>query len=358
MSRKKLVNILILVAAIIFVIAGAVSLLEEPITASRKGIRLGEKNKKIAKLSEQYQKYLDETAGKITGSPVNPHIISQIRSEIFKKMPNTKLYLWMSNTTGEFVFGIPSPVFTRLNKTFDKYRSIIEKDGYYVDRNDFLLNLVDKHNNIRVSQFDEGGRRRFEGADWRFYKEHFFPGKSSRSIRLALSSAIMNEDKQVIGDLYLKIYEPAPRSLFFKDFGSYTSTVFEVFHVIFGFAAVLLWFLVPTWIYIDAQQRDVKNVNLWILLTIVSFGFAFLIYLITRPPALKSFHCPECEKELNGTKGFCPYCGFDLSSTFCPGCQYPVKPGWQFCPNCRFDLTKKPGKEVPDEGNVKNSKEK
>jgi RNA polymerase subunit RPABC4/transcription elongation factor Spt4 len=84
---------------------------------------------------------------------------------------------------------------------------------------------------------------------------------------------------------------------------------------------------------------------LWALLTVITFGFALAVYLVARPPAVSSFLCPQCEKELNGTKAFCPYCGHDLSSSFCPQCQYQVKGDWQFCPNCRYDLTRKPDKK-------------
>ena len=363
MDRKKLVNRMILTAIIVFIISGAVCIIESPFTRSLRDRSGREYNKKIAHLTDDYQKYLDKAAEKITGIPVNPHIISKIRSEIFKETPDTKLYLWMSDVQGEFIFGVPSPPFTRLNNAFDKYRNIIEKDGYYVGRNDFLLKLIHMHNKIRFSQLDVPGRRRTDDTDWRFYKERSYssdyssrhrlafssPVDRSRPIRLALSSPIVNKEKQIVGDLYLKVdHSPAKKSIF-RNTASYLSTLFNVFHVICGFSGVFLWFLLPTWIYIDSRQRDVKNVNMWIILTLISFGFAFIIYLITRPPELKSFHCPKCEHELNGTKAFCPYCGFDLSSTFCPQCQYPVKPDWQFCPNCRFDMKQKPKDQIPEE---------
>lgn len=331
---------MILAAVILFIISGAVLIYETIYTESTENKKTGKKNAEIAGLTDHYQKYLDETAKKITELPINPHIISQIKSDIFKKMPGTKLYLWMSDKKGIFIFGEPFPAFTRLNKAFDKYRSLIEKDGYYIDRNDFLLKLVHKHKMIGFSQFDAGGRRNLEEIDWRFYRGRL----NLRDYRLILSSPTANKDNQSIGDLYLKVagsFDWYDR----KDFLS--ASIFPIFRGFMGFAGFLLWFLLPSWVYIDARERDVKHVFLWVILTIISFGFAFLIYLITRPPTLKSFLCPECQQELNGTKAFCPYCGFDLSGSFCPQCQYPIKPEWQFCPNCRFDMKQKPQTEVP-----------
>ena len=43
--------------------------------------------------------------------PVNQHLVNQITSEVLKKSPITKLYLWMSNPEGKFIFGVPYPVF-------------------------------------------------------------------------------------------------------------------------------------------------------------------------------------------------------------------------------------------------------
>lgn len=157
----------------------------------------------------------------------------------------------------------------------------------------------------------------------------------------------MDENKQVIGDLYLKVDDSTLYDKYFRGSSVFNRTFFDVFHVMFGFSAMFLWFLVPTWLYIDARERDVKSIHLWIILTLVSFGFGALIYLITRPQGTKSFHCPDCRGELNGTKAFCPHCGFDLSTTFCPECKYPIKPEWQFCPNCRFDTAQAPKESVP-----------
>ena len=113
-----------------------------------------------------------------------------------------------------------------------------------------------------------------------------------------------------------------------------------IFVILLVVSGVFLWFLLPTWVYSDALERDVKNPGIWAFLSIVSLFFGLTIYLITRPAETKSFHCPKCEGELNGTRAFCPHCGNDLSSTFCQECQYPVKPNWSFCPNCRAPIKK------------------
>ncbi|NIM11793.1 MAG: hypothetical protein GTO45_06710 [Candidatus Aminicenantes bacterium] len=336
MDRKKLITKMALAAIFILIISCGGLIYESLHEIKIEKKKANKKNYRIEELTRQCQKFLDETAAKIKSLPVNPLVLSQIKSEIFKKSTEAKAYLWMSNTKGEFIFGVPHPVFTRLNGIFDKNRTVIEKRGYIVDRNDFLLKFVDKHNKIRFSHYDFSGP--LEERGFRY----------SSGMLVVFSSPVIDQEQQVIGDLYLKVDDYGYR-YDYRDRYWIQPVLFQLAHILLGISAVFLWLLLPSWVYIDARKRDVKRAFMWAILTVVSFGFAFIVYIITRPAELKTFHCPECEKELNGTKAFCPYCGLDLSSTICPQCQYSIKPDWQFCPNCRCDLTQKSHEEIPGE---------
>jgi hypothetical protein len=338
-------------------------MIKEELTRKRKNL--------VTELGREYQDYLNETAAKIRQLPIDRHLINQISSDVLKKSPVTKLYLWMSSPEGKFIFGVPYPVFDRLNKSYDKHMEVIEADGYYVDRNDFLLKLVHRHEEIKFSQFEARVLPRDRedpnlslvrnllevnppgSPQWRFYKESSDFQDYREPLRIELSAPVVDNDRQMIGTLFLKIDDyttPTQRSdLKGKNF--LNTILFPACTGFFATSLVFLWFLLPSWVYIDARQRDVKNALRWAMLTVVSVGVAWLIYLMVRPSTLQSFHCPQCEKELNGTKAFCPYCGFDLSHVFCPQCQYPVKSEWQFCPSCRTDLSKKPQTqdEIPEE---------
>lgn len=354
MERKKILKKMAKIAVILAILSVAILLFESIQTRRIKKDRLTKKNHHITQLTDYYQNYLDKVAEKISDLMVNPEVISQIKSEILKQTPKTKLYLWMSDTNGEFVFGAPSPVFTRLNKVFDKYKNIFEKDGYYVNRNEFLAKVVYKHDDINFSKFNFSE----EGKNinrWRLFRKDWVLLSDSSSTRLSFSTPIFNTENQILGDLHLNIDHTRARNEEHIFETSFFEGLFEFSHVVFGMSLFFLWVLIPSWVYIDARQRDVKNAAKWALITVISFGFAAMVYLIVRPAGLKSFYCPECDKELNGTKAFCPYCGFDLSSSFCPQCQYPIKPEWQFCPSCRFDIQQKP-KSKPSEKNTKDEK--
>lgn len=111
---------------------------------------------------------------------------------------------------------------------------------------------------------------------------------------------------------------------------------FAVFFLVVS--GIFLWFLLPTWVYVDAKERDVKTPGVWAFLTLASLIFGLTIYLITRPNTLKTFTCPECKGDLSGARAYCPHCGYDLSNTYCQQCQYPINPEWKFCPDCRAEI--------------------
>lgn len=347
MQRKKLILRLALLAIVVAAAAGSVNMFEIEYTNSMERRLLARRDNHIAELTKECQKFLDEAAAKINGPTLNPHLVSQIKSEIFKKRPNTTLYLWMSDSEGKFIFGVPSPVFSRLNKTYDKYQSAIEKDGYFLDRNDFLLKMVDRGEGTYISGFETGGRSLVTINNRRYYLRDLLFRDDSRKVFLTLSSPVVDQEERMVGELYLKVDDDTFKKDYYRYRGeNFLNTIlFPAFHFILGVSLVLLWMLLPSWVYIDARQRDVKRAGMWALLTVISFGFAWLVYLITRPGTLKSFHCPQCEQELNGSKAFCPHCGFDLSGAFCPQCQYPIRSEWQFCPACRCDLSQEPKEE-------------
>ncbi len=344
MNQRKIIRKTALPSLIVFLISIGIIFCQFPYRSWQNKKRIQRLNNHSAGLTKKYQSYLTTTSKKIKAIPVDHRIISEIQSEILQQNSEEKLYLWMSDVNGEFVFGVPPVVFNQLNSAFDKYSSVIQKDDYYRDRNDFLMKLIDKHDKIDFSEFASTVPPGDLNYQWRFYKEAVDSWNYSSLPSFLLSATAVNEVGDVLGDVYLKIDDSANNEIYYSRYHIETMDLFSLLIPIFGALAFLsglfLWFLLPTWVYIDAQQRGVKNPVLWAFLTLISFIFGLTVYLITRPSTLKMVHCPRCEKELNGTKAFCPYCGFDISGTLCPQCQYPIKPDWSFCPSCRADLNR------------------
>ncbi|MCU0644835.1 MAG: zinc ribbon domain-containing protein [bacterium] len=344
MNQTKIIRKIVFPALIIFIVSIGIILCQFPYRNSQDKKRVEKLKNHSSALTRKYQAYLTSTAQKIKAIPVDQRIISEIQTEILQESSGTKLFLWMSDTNGEFVFGVPPVVFDQFNSAFDKYSDVIQKDDYYQGRNDFLMKLIDKHNEIDFSEFGSTAPPGDDQNQWRFYKETFDTWNYSTNPTLILSSAVVAAVGEKLGELYVKIDDSANEEKYYSQNHIEERDLFALLIPIFGalafFSGLLLWFLLPTWVYIDAQKRDVKNPILWAFLTLISFIFGLTVYLITRPATLKAVTCPQCEKELNGTKAFCPYCGFDVSSTICQQCQYPLKPDWKFCPSCRSEIRK------------------
>jgi hypothetical protein len=357
MDRIKLIRKLAIPIAIVFIVSIIVLVSNIPFRSLQHDKRMEKLNTHIANLTQQYQKYLTETAVKISSVPVDQKIISDTQSKILQDNQQIKWYLWMNDNSGNFVFGSPVATFTKLNNAYDKYEENIINDGHFMNRNEYLGKLIDRNSEVNFSEFESRSIFKSQHYDWRFYRGRINENYYVQPYRFILSAPVTGENEEVIGELYLKIDDSHNKNLYYsrrraENYDIFATMIHPIFGVITFFSGLFLWFLLPTWVYIDAQQRDVRSPGLWAFLTVISLFFGLTIYLITRPSTYKSFHCPQCENELNGTKAFCPHCGFDLSSTFCPQCQYPIQQNWQFCPNCRAGLGEKQEvKEVAEEKN-------
>ncbi|MGH7450669.1 MAG: zinc ribbon domain-containing protein [bacterium] len=367
MNKKKLIRKMAIPAAIIFAISIIMLLLfEGPVEDRMYQEHVAKLNGHIAELTEKNQADLAEIAGKIaaieTGEIGASRVVAELQSEFLRenqKIDEAKKYLWMSNQRGEFIFGVPAQVFAKLNAGFDKNSDVISRDGHYKDRNEFLMTLADKHENIDFSDralSEQEGPGYYSGRnegmlEWRFYKEPKEDWQYSRPRTLILSAPVANAAEAVVGSLFLKVDDSVNNELYYsRNRAAHSHIYHELLAPLFATFAVLsgffLWFLLPSWVYIDAQQRGVSNPGVWAFISLISLVFGLAIYLITRPATMKSLHCPKCENQLNGAGAFCPHCGFDLSSTYCPQCQYPIKPEWAFCPNCRAEIKQRKSLEA------------
>ena len=348
MERKKILRRAALIGVAVFLVAaataGAMALVVQRIQARHRIMA----EEQLAQLSREYQGYLDETAKAIKGLPVDPKVIGEIQTRHYQQRPGLWLYVWASSNAGEFQFGVPSDAFARLNTVYDQNHETIAKDNHFANRDQFLRTLLHHSQRIEPAESgdsDDDGRRharRHEASWWRFYDEGEDWGFPHDRL-IFLSSPIQDASGATVGNLNLKLVDlkDAAREPRHEDLPEGRIMIAGV--VAMSASLIWLWFLLPSWVYIDAQQRHVPRPLLWSLLTLIGSVFALLVYLVSRPTDTGEFQCPQCGKTLNGSKAGCPYCGADLSAVFCPQCQYPLKTGWSFCPSCRSALGKTSG---------------
>jgi hypothetical protein len=329
-ARKKILLRAAAVGFAVLVAALGTALVTHVRDRQERGRLRAAREESAAKLAKEYQASLDEMAQKIKALPVDPKVIGEIQTTHFQQRPERALYVWATANDGRFLFGVPADAFARLNTVYDQNQEVIAKDNHFASRDRFLRALLHHPGRlepIRPRNDDDRKGRRGEEEWWRFYQENDDWGRPA----LHLSSPIQDAGGTTVGNLNLKLVETAPD----RFQGSDLRDVSQVATVVAVFSLLWLWFLVPSWVYIDAQQRHVPRPLLWALLTLVGNVVALLVYLISRPEDGGEQRCPQCGKALHGAKAGCPYCGADLSAVFCARCQYPLKPEWGFCPGCR-----------------------
>jgi hypothetical protein len=292
---------------------------------------------------EKGRTYLGELAGRIRKLPVDATLLSEIESHYFEEQAGGPFYVWAMDPKGGFVFGVPQAAFNKVNAVYDSEVTPRLKEGVFLDRQTFLMNLVDQSDAIGPELAVDGKPKPGEGRvvelverGRRFHHDQWPPERS-----FVLSTPLKGADGAALGSLYLK-RTPVRDSYYRRE---------DPLELLFGAAAVaavlsaaFLWVLLPTWVYVDARARGVRRAPLFAFLTVISSVVGLVVYLIARPEDLARLRCPGCGRDVNGG-AFCPHCGRDLSSALCSACRYPLKADWAFCPACRNEI--KPGVGTP-----------
>ena len=344
MERKKLIRRAAVVGLALLAGSGLTALITYLALESAWSRHRSVMDEHVARLNQEYQSFLDETAKKISGLPADPRVIGDIQTRHYQERPGRWLYIWASTNGGDFAFGVPADAFARLNTFYEQNQSMITQDNHYAGRDAFLRALLHNRRRITVAQKESD-----EDDWWRFYREerdYDQYGRYYRPNTLFLSTPIQTAAGATVGNLNLKLVDEKDATLYWDRSQLDQSKSWFILLPVAGGVAVLsaiwLWFLLPSWVYIDARERGMPRPLLWSILTLFGNVFALMVYLISRPADAPELRCPKCAKTLNGSKAGCPYCGADLSSAFCPQCQYPLKPDWTFCPSCRSSITKSP----------------
>lgn len=346
MSKKRLIQRLIFTALSILAISVTMSVIHEYYEVEYEKERLNTLNEHMNNLTDENLKYLSVLRNDIKDLNVKPALLEKIALDIEREKLKKKMIVWISDSEGNFVTGVPEERFTKLNKVYDKYKDLIESKGYYVDRNDYYGKAGTRVNDKSLRRAVFGSRDELElrhdlseivSTGFRSY--YYFASWIS-----TVSVQLYDEDSKPIGKLHIAVNDVANKSKYSREAGRGESFVmwymFPFFNVTAILSLIFTWLLLPAFVYVDASSRGMRNVMAVVLLTGLTFFAGFIVYLLVRPSRGSSLNCPSCDKELDGTHSFCPYCGHDISGDFCPECQYPIESGWEFCPGCRGKLGK------------------
>jgi hypothetical protein len=329
-AKKKLLSRFAFWTGAVLVVAAAAGVVGLLVDAEDRQ-RFAEQQEQAKKQRvESSRAYLAELAQRIDKLPVDATLVSEIESRFFEERASGPFYVWAMDTKGDFAFGVPRSAFNKLNAVYDREVTPRLKEGVFLDRQTFLMSLVDDSDEIgpglvsedktegRAMELVERGRHRWGAEN-----------------AIVLSAPLKAEDGSGLGSIYLKQTPVPERDYYHTD--ARVEGLLQAAAAAVGFSIAFLWVLLPTWVYVDARERGVRRAPLFAFLTVISSLVGLVVYLIARPEDARRLTCPGCAREVNGG-AFCPHCGRDLSSSYCPACRYPLKPDWAFCPACRTEI--------------------
>lgn len=330
-NKKRLIRSMAFFAAAVLALGASAAVITS-IATSRARTQRGEaRRQQRAEAVESARSYLEELATRITAVPVDPTIVGEVQARYYEDVPAGRRFVWATGAQGDFLFGVPREDFARLNTAWDSHESSIVGEGVFVDRQDFLRQLIQESEEMDPSDLtpepnepDETWsqlRRYGHGDDW-----------------MVFSAPLKDDTGAALGNLYLKMENRGSDWEPWRD--GFAENLLGLSAGLSVAAGVFLWFLLPTWVYVDARERGVRRALLWSFLVLISALVGLVVYLIARPEQT-SLCCPGCDREVNGG-AYCPHCGHDLSSAFCPACRYPIKADWSFCPSCRTEVGRPP----------------
>jgi hypothetical protein len=327
-SKKTLIRKMAALAVFALGLGFTVALFTSIATSEARQQRREETRQRRNEAVEEARTYLDELAGQITALPVDPTIVGEVQARYFEEVSEGRRFVWGMGADGEFLFGVPREDFVRLNTAWDAHEDTIVTEGAFVDRQDFLRQLIQESARLDLSDL-EPNPDDSEDTPWSDLRHY-----GNREGWMVFSTPLQTPEGSALGDLYLKMEDT---SWWGEPRGESPAELVQIIAlVVAGLSGMLLWLLVPTWVYVDARERGVRRALLWAFLVLISFFIGLVVYLIARPED-RVLKCPSCEREINGG-AYCPHCGHDLSAAFCAACRYPLKPDWAFCPSCRTEV--------------------
>ena len=99
----------------------------------------------------------------------------------------------------------------------------------------------------------------------------------------------------MLGNLYLKVTNLEDGRRYYNADGYRDPR--DISSLLFGASVLFLWFLLPTWVYLDAKGRGVNSPVRWSILTLVSLVFGLAVYLILRPETRNERGVPKLRQD-------------------------------------------------------------
>jgi hypothetical protein len=198
-AKKKLISRLAAGAAVVLVAAGVTGLAGLKIDHDERRRFAERQERDKQQRVESSRAYLAEVAQRIDTLPVDATLLSEVESRYFEEQAEGPFYLWAMETGGDFAFGVPQAAFAKLNAIYDREVTPRLKEGVFLDRQTFLLGLVDDVDEIARETLPEDKAEELLERGQRFRLDRFEPEQG-----FVISTPLKAKEGKALGSLYLK----------------------------------------------------------------------------------------------------------------------------------------------------------
>ena len=147
-AKKKLIYRLAFWAGVVLVVAATTAVSGLMLEDSRRDQYAEDQERAKQKRIEASRAYLAELAERVKKLPADATLVGEIESRYFEEQANGPFYVWAMDTRGEFAFGVPQSAFRKINAIYDREVTPRLKEGVFLDRQTFLMSLVDDSDEI------------------------------------------------------------------------------------------------------------------------------------------------------------------------------------------------------------------
>ncbi len=262
-------------------------------------------------LDQLYQKY--DTEDRIG------NLIPELLREDRELIP-AKTFTWVSNNEHQLLAGKPLRIFSFLEGIYSDQQDLIAKDGHYKNQDEFLSVLSNASDEISFSEIEtENGRPSL----WRFLDLPTNIYDQRRHGVFVISTKIIGTNGQSLGTVFMKIDDSDNYYLIYADRGEeHLKNHKRYYWIVNLLCFLLIWYLLPIWVYRDALKNKVKRPLVWAIVVLISNVFGLINYLMIRSKKTKNNQLLHSDEKLA------------QENALCYSCNQPINKKWTYCSSC------------------------
>lgn len=246
-----------------------------------------------------------------------------------RKYKAPKIYMWFTDSSGNIIASKPEEEISLVESFYNRHSEEIQKDGFYENNDEFLYAILGNSESY-IKDSDQSSN------NWRSLGEFKSIIELRENGRFIYAKQMRNDKDEYVGSFHIKIDDSHNKwTLYVDSANELLKNQERQQRIINLICFVLIWILIPNWVYQDARKRHLKNPLAWAIVAFFSHLFGLLIYILSRPKISLSNACESCNAFVAENAEFCTNCGTKVTKEKrCQSCDSVLHADWLYCATC------------------------